>query len=58
MGAQEAIGSLTGSLLAHSFRGREASITCQTPSRLAGWVNLSVSKDTPHHTPTGPASSP
>lgn len=31
MGAQEAIGSLSGFLLAHSFRGAEASITCQSP---------------------------
>lgn len=31
MGAQEAVGSLTGSLFAHSFRGEEASITCQSP---------------------------
>lgn len=31
MGAQEAVGSLTGSLFAHSFRKEEASITCQSP---------------------------
>lgn len=36
MGAQEAVGSLTGSLFAHSFSGKEASITCQSPQDWLG----------------------
>lgn len=36
MGAQEAVGSLTGFLLAHSFRGEEASITYQSPGDWLG----------------------